>query len=72
VFWAEVLRVIDEPVSSRSGGLDDKGREKWLVEGMIERVGKAELVVAIDTLADGTVSVFFTVYWQAGRGGEHG
>lgn len=69
VFWADVIGVVFEPTSVRSGGSDDRGRDKWLLEGVIEQVGSVVLVVAIDKTPDGTLSVFFTVYWQTSQGG---
>ena len=61
-FWGDVLAVLESPSGIRDDGLDEFGRERWLVTGKVAEAYRAEILCVIDT--DGPTTLFITLYWE--------
>jgi hypothetical protein len=61
LFWGDVLALLHSPATVWNDGLDEFGRERWLIAGRIAPRWSAEILCTIQQ--DGPVTIFITLYW---------
>lgn len=65
LFWGDVQAAIDDPTDVHTPGLDDYGRQKWIIRGGAAAGDPIEIVCAIEaTEVDGEQTEFITLYWE--------
>jgi hypothetical protein len=62
MFWGDLLVIIEQPSSAKRDGMDELGRERWLIAGRTFQGLPAELLCAIDIADPFTFMV--TIYWE--------
>jgi hypothetical protein len=62
LLWTDVLTVLDAPRRVEDGGLEERGRPKWIIAGDGVDGQPLECVCVLDRDASGNVTVFVTVY----------
>jgi hypothetical protein len=63
-FWPDIRAVADKPILIRDGGIDEHGRQKWIVRGKATEGSEFEIVCAMDHDDDGEFLVLITAYWD--------
>lgn len=64
MLWADVLAVFDEPDDVTGDGVDDAGRERWIVSGTAADGTAMQLVCALAREPAGNWTLFITAYWN--------
>jgi len=62
--WADVLAMVDSPADVRADGVDDFGRDRWIVSGEAMDGLTVELLCVFDRDEAGELVVFITLYWK--------
>ncbi len=62
LMWVDVLSILEEPTEVRDDGVDERGRDKWVVAGDGADGLPIECVCAIDADDDGEITIFITLY----------
>ena len=57
----DLLALVEEPDEAAFDGLDQYGRERWMLSGTLGDGLAAELLVVLDSRPHAT---FFTIYWE--------
>ena len=64
LFWADVMAVIDEPSQVVDDGVDEFGRERWLISGLTTDELSIKLVTVLDFDAKGQMVVLITLFHE--------
>ncbi len=64
MLWVDVLAMLEEPGDVRDDGVDDYGREKWVLVGEGADGLPIECVCVLDSDDEGEMTVFFTLYFD--------